>query len=58
MSKEKYCKCCGREIKTEFRTKPEIKSNISSMIGFDIWKLQGDKKTLLKLEEAIKTLKN
>ena len=53
---DKYCPTCGKEIKTEARTKPDIKSNISSILGFDVWKLQSDKKTLLKLEEAIKTL--
>ncbi len=53
---DKYCPTCGKEIKTEFRTKPDIKSNISSILGFDVWKLQGDKKTLLKLEKAIKML--
>lgn len=54
MNKEKYCPCCGREIKTEFRKKEEIRENIGRLLNFDSRFLEGDKKALLKLEEAIK----
>lgn len=57
MSSQKYCPCCGKEIKTEFRKKKEIIDSISYMLGIDAWRITSDKNTLIKMEEAIKKLR-